>query len=109
MAQEQNNQQGYTCTGDCLRCSQAQRQYCASQFTFKNMRMLEGMVVSLQLLSAEVKNLSEKVEAIQNAEGEIINPTLKDWEENQTLKGQEQNEERKSATKEPSAITASGA
>ena len=99
MAQEQNNQQGYTCTGDCLRCSQAQRQYCASQFTFKNMRMLEGMVVSLQLLSAEVKNLSEKVDAIQNAEGELFNPSSE--EENAKVP--------EAKAKEPSAITASGA
>ena len=74
MAQE-NNQQGYTCTGDCLRCSQAQRQYCASQFTFKNMRMLESMVVSIQSLSEEVKSLGETVSAIQNAEGELFNPS----------------------------------
>ena len=93
MAQE-NNQQGYTCTGDCLRCSQAQRQYCASQFTYKNMRMLEALITSVQSLSEEVKNLGEKVNAIQNAECELFNPSEENVDEDKTAK---------------SAITASGA
>lgn len=87
MAQETNQQQGYTCTGDCLRCSQAQRQYCASQFTYRNMRTLEAMEETLEALSDRVKNLSEKLNAIQNAECELFDPA---------------------SVRETSAITASG-
>jgi len=81
---EQNNQseqQGYTCSGDCLRCSGVQRQYCASQFTYRNMRMLESLMTSLQSLAEDVKNISEKLNAIQNAESELFDPTSVDEEE----------------------------
>lgn len=100
MAQENTKQQGYTCTGDCLRCSQAQRQYCASQFTFNNMQMLESLSQSVLALANDVKNLNEKIEVITNTESMLFNPSA------QT----EETESKKiPPTEETSAITASGA
>lgn len=55
----QENQKGqqFQCTGDCLKCMPIQRQYCASQFTYNTMRMVER-------LTAEVQELKEKVKAM---------------------------------------------
>ena len=70
MAQE--NQ--FRCSGDCLNCRKQpnerreQWQYCAAQFTYNSMRMIAD-------LQGTVKDLKEKIEAIQNNEATIFDPT----------------------------------
>lgn len=55
------------CTGNCMACTIFQRQYCASQLAYSNMRMLEQM-------QQTVKNLSDKIDAIQNSEAALFDP-----------------------------------
>lgn len=63
----------FKCSGDCLNCRlnpnerKTQWQYCAAQFTYNSMRMIEA-------LHGEVKALQEKIEAIQNSEANVFNP-----------------------------------
>ena len=79
-AQHAGQETGH-CTGDCRKCMPMQRAYCSAQIAYNSMRMLEGMmreVVSMRenliVLDSKVKNLGEKVEAITNAEGMLIEP-----------------------------------
>lgn len=57
------------CTGNCMACTIFQRQYCASQLAYSNMRMLEQ-------LQQTVTNLQQKIEAMQNNEAALFYPTL---------------------------------
>ena len=78
MAQEeqhqQQQQQGFACTGDCLQCTPNQRAYCASQFTYRTMRMVEVVQASLSAIQGEVALLKEKIDAIQHNETQVFNP-----------------------------------
>lgn len=56
------------CTGNCMACSVYQRQYCASQLAYSNMRMLE-------LMQQTISELNEKIDAIQNNEATLFYPT----------------------------------
>jgi len=58
------------CTGNCMACTMFQRQYCASQLAYSNMRMLEQM-------QKTVIDMKEKVEALQNNEATLFDPTAK--------------------------------
>jgi len=76
----QVQQKGH-CSGDCRKCLPMQRAYCSAQIAYNSMRMLENVtreVVSmrgnLMALDSMVRNLGEKVEAITNAEGMLIEP-----------------------------------
>ena len=60
-------QKQFQCTGDCLTCSNAQRQYCASQHAYKSMRMLERM-------EQQIADIRETIEAIQNNEAMVFDP-----------------------------------
>lgn len=77
MAQE--NQ--FKCTGDCLNCRlnpverKTQWQYCAAQFTYNSMRMIESMQNSLESMAGTVRELREKIEIIQNSEADVFDPT----------------------------------
>ena len=55
------------CTGNCMGCTIYQRQYCASQIAYNNMGLISELMES-------VAELKEKIEAIQNNEGTLINP-----------------------------------
>lgn len=68
---------GYKCSGDCLRCHPNQRQYCAAQFTFNTMKMVESIQVT-------VNEMKEKIEAMQNNEALLFDPTQ---EENEAQSG----------------------
>ena len=85
---EQNQQQGYKCTGDCLKCSPVQRQYCSSQIAYNNMNLLSDLIESVdemkknnETMRSEIDALGKKIEAIQNSEVELINPIEYDDEE----------------------------
>ena len=58
----------FKCTGDCLKCHPNQRQYCAAQFTFNTMKMVEEM-------QETVNGMKEKIEAMQNNEALLFDPT----------------------------------
>ena len=66
----------FKCSGDCLNCRKLpnerreQWQYCAAQFTYNSMRMIED-------LQKTVADLAAKVEAIQNNEASVFS-TMED-------------------------------
>lgn len=59
------------CTGNCMACTILQRQYCASQLAYSNMRMLEQ-------LQKEIVDIDKKIEAMQNNEATLFYPTIDD-------------------------------
>ena len=69
MAQEQIQ---FQCTGDCLKCFPAQRQYCAAQHAYSSMLMLRTMQDSLNVMRGTVEELREKINAIQNNEALVF-------------------------------------
>jgi nucleoside phosphorylase len=73
--QQQQQQQGITCTGDCLQCSPNQRAYCAAQFTYRTMRMVEMNQAAIAALTGYVATLKEKIEAMQSNEEKVFDPT----------------------------------
>ena len=80
MAQENNNHT-FQCSGNCLNCQPAQRQYCASQHSFSNMKVLDNMMEVLQKMQADmlamqgtITEMASKVEAIQNSESSVFAP-----------------------------------
>ena len=72
---EQNQ---FKCSGDCLRCHPNQRQYCASQFTYNSMRMIEQMQASLSTMQGTIDEMKVKIEAIQGNESSLFDPTKDD-------------------------------
>lgn len=58
--------EGFKCSGDCLQCSPAQRQYCASQNAHDMLRVVESLQKSVEVLS-------DKVDAMQSSEA-LFNP-----------------------------------
>ena len=73
MAQE-NNKQQFQCTGNCLNCLPAQRQYCASQHSYSNMKVLDNMMELLKKMQDSVTELNEKVDAMQGGEASVFAP-----------------------------------
>ena len=72
-AQQQQTQR-FQCSGNCLSCSPAQRAYCASQHAYSNMKVLDKMMSEILELHDSIKNLSEKIEAIQSNEARVFDP-----------------------------------
>ena len=80
--QNQNQQSGqFKCPGNCLQCLPAQRQYCASQHAYSNMKVLDrvmetlvGMQAAIQVMQGAVQELAAKIEAIQNGEAAVFDP-----------------------------------
>ena len=58
-----------TCNGNCMGCAMLQRQFCASQLAYNNMKMLESLM-------QEINSLKEKVGELQkdNNESILFNP-----------------------------------
>ena len=72
---EQNQ---FKCSGNCLNCQPAQRAYCASQHAYSNMKVLDqvmGIVIGMQ---GDIKEMKEKIEAIQNNEASVFDPNAKE-------------------------------
>lgn len=82
MEQNQNQQSGqFKCPGNCLQCLPAQRQYCASQHAYSNMKVLDKIMETLLEMKSQmdamqgtVAELSAKIEAIQNGEASVFDP-----------------------------------
>ena len=68
-------EQQFKCSGDCLKCHPAQRAYCTSQFTYNTMRLVENLSADLGKMVGTVEELKQKIEAIQNSEANVFNPT----------------------------------
>ena len=87
---EQNQ---FKCSGDCLNCRmnpverKTQWQYCSAQFTYNTMRMIETMQQSLTAMQGTVTELAIKIEAIQNSEANVLNPTHEEKSETPNLHG----------------------
>lgn len=79
MAENKN----FQCSGDCLQCHANQRAYCASQFTYNSMRMIERMQETLASMQGTVEELKVKIDAIQNNEAYIFDPTKQSNESNE--------------------------
>lgn len=78
---QQNNQQQFKCPGNCLQCLPAQRQYCASQHAYSNMKVLDKIMETLLSMKSQIETmqgtvaeLSAKIEAIQNGEASVFDP-----------------------------------
>lgn len=67
--------QQFRCTGDCFRCQPLQRQYCAAQWSYNSMRMLESMQEAIEAMHGTVEELKVKVDAIQGNEASLFDPT----------------------------------
>ena len=77
---EQTNQNQFKCSGDCLACRmnpnerRTQWQYCAAQFSYNALRTMQTMQETITLMSGEIKELKDKVDAIQNNEAMVFAP-----------------------------------
>ena len=77
------------CTGNCMGCTIFQRQYCASQIAYNNMRILDNVM-------AKINDLATKVDAIQNNEAVLFNPMECEEDISQEASGEENRLPRKS-------------
>ena len=70
----------FKCSGDCLTCRvspnerKTQWQYCAAQFTYNTMHMIESLHGEIKTMQGGLEELKAKVEAIQNTEASVFNP-----------------------------------
>ena len=77
---EQTNQNQFKCSGDCLNCRvspnerKTQWQYCAAQFTYNTMRMIESLHGEIKSMQGTVDELKAKIDAIQNSEAMVLAP-----------------------------------
>ena len=82
----ENIQNQFKCSGDCLNCRavndrRIQWQYCAAQFSYNTLRTMQTMQESLSLMSGEIRELKDKIEAIQNSEATVFDPNADTLEE----------------------------
>lgn len=74
---EQNNNQQppqFRCSGDCFKCIPMQRQYCAAQWSYNSLKIIESMQETLKAMSGTVEELKVKIESIQGNEAMLFNP-----------------------------------
>ena len=55
-----------------MQCNIIQRQYCSSQITYNNMKMMERMSEQISELREELRKVSDKVD--NDDESDLINP-----------------------------------
>lgn len=53
--------ENFKCSGDCIKCSVVQRQYCASQNTYNTMKMLEDLRTLLESMMKRSEEESQMV------------------------------------------------
>lgn len=70
----QNQEQQFRCTGDCINCNRAQREYCGAQKGYDNWLLLLEMQKTLAAMSGTVEELKHKVAAIQDNEAMVFDP-----------------------------------
>ena len=81
--------QQFQCTGDCLKCFPAQRQYCASQHAYNSMRMIERMEKRMTDIENHFIELEKMIESIQNNEATLFNPNAQEGDGAETIEPQE--------------------
>ena len=86
---EQTNQNQFHCTGDCLNCRavndrKIQWQYCAAQFSYNALRTIQTMTETLTAMSGEIGELKAKIEAIQDSESLVFDPSTETLTETPT-------------------------
>jgi len=70
----------FQCSGDCLNCRiypnerRTQWQYCAAQFAYNAVRMIQDMQENIKIMSGSITELKEKVEALQDNETLVYDP-----------------------------------
>lgn len=77
--QNQGQQQQFRCTGDCLTCRavndrKIQWQYCAAQKSLENQDMLIAMMKTVEAMAGEIRELNDKIKAIQDSEAMVFDP-----------------------------------
>lgn len=72
--ENQNQEQQFRCTGDCINCNRAQREYCGAQKGYDNHQLLLEMQKSLVAMSGTVDELKHKIAAIQDSESMVFDP-----------------------------------
>ena len=75
MEQEQKQQQQFLCSGDCTKCHQGQRLYCAAHWSYDSLCIIESMQKALDAMNGTIKELSAKVAAIQDGEASLFVPS----------------------------------
>lgn len=75
MENQNQQEQQFRCTGDCLKCFPLQRQYCAAQKGYENQRLLLEMQQTLVALTGTVGEMRTKIDAIQGSEASLFDPT----------------------------------
>ena len=75
---EQNR---FKCSGDCIKCHPNQRAYCASQFTYNTMRMVEDMQQSVVAMQGTMEEMNSKIDALQEDKVDVFDPTKEKIEE----------------------------
>lgn len=70
----QNQEQQFRCTGDCINCNRAQREYCGAQKGYDNQQLLMEMQKTLAAMSGAIDELKHKVAAIQDNEAMVFDP-----------------------------------
>ena len=75
MENQNNQQQQFRCSGDGFKCIPMQRQYCAAQWSYNSMKMMEAMQETLKAMHGTVEELKGKIEAIQGNEAMLFDPT----------------------------------
>lgn len=68
----------FKCSGVCLNCQPAQRQYCACQHAYSNMMVLDNIMTTLLAMQGDMNTLKAKIEAIQNNEATIFDPNAQE-------------------------------
>ena len=68
--------ENFKCSGNCLNCMPAQRAYCASQHAYSNMKVLDNVMALLMAMQGDMRIMKEKVEAMQNNEAMLFDPSI---------------------------------
>ena len=71
MAQD-NNKQQFQCSGNCLNCQPAQRQYCASQHSYSNMKVLDNMMELLKKMQKKTQKIQKIRKALSNISASFL-------------------------------------
>jgi hypothetical protein len=60
VTQQEQQQQGKICYGDCFACGYQQAWMCTSMNSLRTMRLAESLIIEVQVLKAQVAELQEK-------------------------------------------------
>jgi len=64
----QEEQELFTCSGDCMECSMGQRQYCAAQNAYYAMRLVQQVSAHIADMREAIKTLGAKIDAVEQTQ-----------------------------------------